>query len=150
MKVAYDLVDYGYVKGQAYLGVMVETLDSQTASYYSLPVGPRVASVNAGSCAEKAGIQVGDIIVQFNGVEVENNTGLLAALKKVQAGDAVNVTLFRAGAQVEVTVVLDERPPESEVDAMTEQYQAQQEQEQQQEESGGYYYQYPYGFGFGG
>ena len=53
--------------------------------------------------------------------------------------DTVNITLFRAGAEVEVTVVLDEKPSQDELEAAV-----QQEQQQQQEE---YYYQYPFGFG---
>lgn len=142
LKVAYDLVEYGYVKGQAYLGVTVQTLDSSTASYYGLPVGPRVEEVVAGGCAEKAGIQVGDIIVRFNGEEVENNAGLLSALKKVRAGDAVEIALFRAGAEVEVTVVLDEKPNQEVLDAQVAQY-----QKKQQEQPEDYYYQYPDGFG---
>ena len=110
LKVAYDLAEYGYVKGQAYLGVIVRTLDSETASYYSLPIGPRVETVNPGSCAEKAGVQVGDIILEFNGKSVENNTALISALKKVQAGDTVELTIFRAGAELKVSVTLDEKP----------------------------------------
>lgn len=146
LKVAYDLVEYGYVKGQAYLGVTVQTLDSSTASYYGLPVGPRVEDIVSGGCAEKAGIQVGDIIVCFNGEDVENNAGLLSALKRVKAGDSVEVTLFRAGAEVNVTVVLDEKPSQDVLDAQVSQYQQQQQQEQESEE---YYYQFPEGFGFG-
>ncbi len=44
LRVAYDLVEYGYVKG-AYLGVSLRDLTTDTASYYSLPVGPRVEEV---------------------------------------------------------------------------------------------------------
>ena len=72
-------------------------------------------------------------------MDVENNPALLSELKKAQAGDTVNITLFRAGAEVEVTVVLDEKPSQDELEAAV-----QQEQQQQQEE---YYYQYPFGFG---
>jgi len=144
LKVAYDLVEYGYVKGQAYLGVTVATLDSETAAYYSLPVGPRVESVTTGSCAEKAGIKVGDIIIRFNGVDVENNAGLLSELKKVQAGDTVNMTLFRAGAELEVSVTLDERPEQSVLDQQLEEFQ------KQEPETKEYFYQFPEGFGFGG
>jgi len=110
LKVAYDLAEYGYVRGQAYLGVTVRTLDSQTASYYSLPIGPRVETVNPDSCAEKAGIQVGDIIFEFNGKPVENNTALIAALKKSAAGDTVELRVFRAGAELTLTITLDEKP----------------------------------------
>lgn len=156
LKVAYDLVDYGYVKGQAYLGVTVRTLDSQTASYYSLPAGPRVESVNEGSCAAKAGVQTGDIIVSFNGTDVSTQAELLAALKKVQAGDTVEMQVYRAGADVTLDVTLDEKPSQEELDAQTQAVQEQQQQQQQQQSgsgypdsSDGYYYQFPFGFGFG-
>ena len=141
LKVAYDLAQYGYVKDQAYLGVSVKTVDMETAAYYGLPVGPRVESVNPGSCAEKAGIKVGDIVVKFNGVEVENNPSLLSALKKCKAGDVVNVTLFRAGSEVEVTVTLDERPSQEQLDQELQEQQAQKEQEQEE-----YFYEFPDGF----
>lgn len=141
LKVAYDLAEYGYVKGQAYLGVTVKTLDSQTAEYYSLPMGPRVESVSPGSCAEKAGIQVGDIVIRFNGEDVENNAALIAALKRVQAGDTVNATLFRLGGEVEVTITLDEKPSQEVIDAMLKEEQSEQQSTEE------YYYRYPEGFG---
>ena len=149
LKVAYDLVEYGYVRGVAYLGITVRTLDSDTASYYSLPVGPRVESVNEGSCAETAGMQVGDIIFQFNGVDVADTVDLLSQLRKVKAGDTVEVKVYRAGAEIDLTVTLDERPkevPDPNETTTTE--------EQQTDPSEGYgdgygYYQYPNPFGFG-
>ena len=159
LKVAYDLTEYGYVKGQAFLGITVKTLDSQTASYYGLPVGPRVESVNEGSCAEKAGIQTGDIIIRFNGIETATHPELLAALRKVQAGDTVDLTVFRAGAEVELAVTLDEKPRQEEVDAMTDEQQQKQEQQPNVEtqpvpvpdgqDPGTFYYQFPDIFDFG-
>ena len=152
LKVAYDLVEYGYVKDQAYLGVTVKTLDSQTATYYGLPVGPRVETVTAGSCAETAGIQVGDIIIKYNGIDVENNPALLAQLRKSKAGDTVELTVFRAGAEIKMTVVLDERPGEDVINAQTQEQQSQPQQSQQtqpkQDPYSGYYYQFPFGFDF--
>jgi len=125
LKVAYDLAEYGYVRGLAYLGVVVKTLDSDTASYYSLPVGPRVETVVEGYCAEKAGILVGDIILAVDGKEVPNNTALISALRKQQAGDTVELTIFRAGAELKVSVTLDEKPRNAD-DTVT-QYQQEQQ-----------------------
>ena len=45
-----DLKDYGYITG-AYLGVMVSNMDTQTASYYRLPVGAYVQEITPGYCA---------------------------------------------------------------------------------------------------
>src|SRR5699024_10809872 len=99
LRVAYDLVEYGYVKG-AYLGVSLRDLDSNTANYYSLPVGPRVEEVVEGSCAEKAGVQVCDIIIRFNGVDVETYNDLSGQLKKLEAGDTVEMVVYRNGEEI--------------------------------------------------
>ena len=132
LKVAYDLVDHGYVRGQAYLGVTVSTLDSKTASYYGLPVGPRVEAVTEGSCAQEGGIQVGDIILSLNGMKTATHPELLAVLKKCKAGETVEIEIYRAGAELTLTVTLGEKPRQEELDAQTEEYEKQQQQEKVQ------------------
>ena len=134
LKVAYDLAEHGYVRDQAYLGVTVSTLDTKTASYYGLPVGPRVEAVTDGSCAQKGGIQVGDIIISLNGEETATHPELLAVLKKCKAGETVELEIYRAGKEMTLTVTLDERPRQEELDAQTEAFQKQQQEEQQQQQ----------------
>ena len=136
LKVAYDLVEYGYVKGQAYLGITVASLDSGTAQYYGLPVGPRVESVTPDSCADKAGLQVGDVIVALDGEAVENTAELLAALKRHKAGDTITLTIFRAGAEARITITLDEKPAQDVIDAA-------QTQPEEEEIPDGYQFHYP-------
>ena len=113
LRVAYDLVEYGYVK-TAYLGIQIRDLTAEASGYYGLPVGPRVEVVEEGSCAEKAGVQVGDIITNFNGVAVESRNDLSAQLKKVNAGDTVEMVVYRNGDEVTLTVTLDEKPQTTE------------------------------------
>lgn len=161
LKVAYDLVDHGYVRDQAYLGVTVSTLDSKTASYYSLPVGPRVEAVTDGSCAQKGGVQVGDIIISLNGIETATHPELLAVLKKCKAGETVELKVYRAGAELTLTVTLDEKPRQEDLEAQEKEFQEKQEQQQvqpQQPETvdpfeyffGDSYDPFdPFGFGFG-
>ena len=108
-----DLKDYGYVTG-AYLGVMVSDMDSQTATYYRLPVGAYVQEVTPGYCAEEAGLQAGDIIIGLGAHEVENVSDLTRALRKFKAGDTTVITVFRSGAEVELTITLDEKPASTE------------------------------------
>ena len=110
LRVAYDLMEHGYVRGQAYLGITVATLNEEVAAYYSLPRGPRVEEIVPGSCAERYGLQVGDIIFKVNDTETETHTAVVAALKKLRAGDTVELSVFRAGAEMTVSVVLDEKP----------------------------------------
>lgn len=115
LRVVYDLQEYGYVRGRAFLGVTVKELDAATADTYGLPVGPIVQSVVADSCADKAGIAVKDIILTFNGRTVQTYTQLMSALNKCSAGDEVTLRIYRAGAELDVTLTLDERPEEQTV-----------------------------------
>ena len=115
LRVVYDLQEYGYVRGRAFLGVTVKELDAATADTYGLPVGPIVQSVVADSCADKAGIAVKDIILAFNGRNVKTYTQLMSALNKCSAGDEVTLHIYRAGAELDVTLTLDERPEDQTV-----------------------------------
>ena len=113
MTIVNDLMTYGYVTGQAYLGVLVDDLDSLTARYYSLPLGVYVASVTEGSCADAAGVQPADIITGLGDYTVESYSELAAALNEYSAGDTVELQVYRSGRTLTLQVTLDERVPES-------------------------------------
>ena len=106
-----DLRQYGYITG-AYLGVSVSNVDPTTAQMYGLPMGALVRGVVKGSCAQKGGIQARDILVNLGGYEIENLNDLSRALRKFKAGDTVSVTVYRGGSQVQLSLVLDEKPQE--------------------------------------
>lgn len=129
LRVVYDLQQYGHVTGRAYLGVTVKDLDGTTASTYGLPTGPMIRTVEEGGCAEKAGLQEGDIIIGFNDAEISSYTDLVAALNKCRAGDTATIKVYRAGAEVEASVTLDERPTD---DVITERENAAQNEQNQQ------------------
>ena len=134
LRVVYDLQQYGRVRGRAYLGVTLQDLDAQVAKTYGLPSGPQVVTVTEGSCSEKAGLQPHDIIVGFDGDEISSFSELVSALGKHRAGDTVTLKLYRAGAELEVTLTLDERPDETQIDETEQQAQAELEGQSQQDE----------------
>lgn len=112
MSIVNDLINYGYVTGQAYLGVGINELDTTTAKYYNLPAGVYVASVTEGSCAEAAGVRQGDIITALGDQTVESYTDLASALRDHKAGETVTLTVYRSGQMVDLSVTLDEKQPE--------------------------------------
>ena len=63
---------------------------------YGIPTGVGVVAVEQGSPAEKAGIQQGDVITQFDGRAVANQQQLSDTLQYYKAGETVDVTLQRA------------------------------------------------------
>ena len=104
-----QLQEYGYIKS-AYLGVMVQNMDSSVASIYGLPVGAYVVGVEEGFCAHRAGVQEKDIIVAVGEEKITTITDLTRALRGYEPGDKAKLTVFRAGQYQTLLVVLDERP----------------------------------------
>ena len=74
-------------------------------------------------------MQEGDIIIGFNDAEISSYTDLVAALNKCRAGDTATIKVYRAGAEVEASVTLDERPTD---DVITERENAAQNEQNQQ------------------
>ncbi|MDO5439940.1 MAG: trypsin-like peptidase domain-containing protein [Erysipelotrichaceae bacterium] len=91
-KIVTDLVDYGYVKARATLGVNVYT---QTTFDENGVKGLIVANVLKGSAADKAGMQIYDIISEVDGDEITSYAKLSKALDRHEVGDTVNVVVYR-------------------------------------------------------
>lgn len=104
-----QLIQYGYIKS-AYLGVLVQNMDTTTADIYGLPVGAYVVSVEDGFCAQKAGMQAKDIIIAVGDMEVKNLTDLTKAMRSYEPGQVALVTVYRAGQVLTFQITLDERP----------------------------------------
>ena len=112
VRIAQDLITKGYVTGKAYLGVSVEMqYNAMYAQYYNMPLGAYIAGVESGSCAEKAGLQTGDIITRVGDTTVESYNDLKQALKAYSAGDTAELEIYRADRSITVSVVFDEAHP---------------------------------------
>ncbi|MDR0903494.1 MAG: trypsin-like peptidase domain-containing protein [Ruminococcus sp.] len=95
IKTAEELIENGYVEGEVKLGIMYQSLDNLTASYYDLPSGLLVASVVDGSGAKAAGILPNDIITAIDGKPVLTDTSITEALEGKKAGDVIVVSVSR-------------------------------------------------------
>lgn len=72
----------------------------------NLNKGIYVASVQNGSGAAKAGIQVGDVITEFNGEDIESYKDFLTKLYSQKPGDKATLTINRNGTTSKVSVTL--------------------------------------------
>lgn len=109
-----QLLKYGYVKGRAKLGVSIDTSYSAAASYYNMPEGCYVNSVESGSSAAKAGVQKGDVITALGDKKVISYEELVSALSKCKAGDTSTITVNRNGTVKTFSITFDEKQPETE------------------------------------
>jgi len=112
-----DLMKNGYVTGKAYFGITVNTVDSAAAKYYNMVEGAYVYNVVDGSCCDKAGLKVGDIITALNDAEIKSSSDLVNAKRNYSAGDTVILKAYRDGKYMDINVMLDEEQPGSSTSA---------------------------------
>ncbi len=71
--------------------------------------GIKIGSVKSGSVGEKAGLQAGDIIIEFNGTKTDNLKEYSDLLKKHLPGDMVSLTVLRDNKEKIISLTLGER-----------------------------------------
>jgi len=106
-KVLNDIEKYGAVK-RGYIGVTYKELnqDAADALHISNTVGLYVDQVGAGSGAEKAGLQHGDIITQVNGKLAYESSDLQEPVARLQPGDHLDLTVLRGNAIKNMSITL--------------------------------------------
>ena len=124
--VAAQLMRSGRVQ-RAYIGIYAQSVDEELAQTFNLPVdtGLLVERVEAGSPAERAGIEGGDttavvsgtnytlggdVIVAVAGTRITGLGGLRDVLVRHKPGDQVEITLYRGTDERTVTVKLGRQP----------------------------------------
>ena len=92
------------------IGVQIDQVSKEVAESIGLgkPVGALVRSVEAGSPAEKGGVEAGDIITKFDGKLVDKSSDLPRMVGATKPGSKSTVTVFRRGASRELSLVIAE------------------------------------------
>ena len=102
-----SIIEKGYVS-KPYIGVTVSNVSSES-QLYGLPQGAAVQSVTEDSPAEKAGLQRGDIITSANDTEITGSNDLVSMVHKMAVGDTLNVTVYRQGQTMNLTITVEEQ-----------------------------------------
>ena len=134
-----SIIEKGIV-AKPYIGISVATV-SEEVKGYGLPAGASVQAVEADSPAEKAGLQLNDIITEANGTEITTSSQLVDMVGECAPGDALTLTVFRNGGYVTVEVTIGEK--------VTSAYEDTQQSSVQQYPNQGYGNNYGYGNGYG-
>ena len=96
------------------MGVTLDNrYNSMYSQYYGMPLGAYVSGVASGSAAQKAGIQPGDIITAVGDYEVKAYDELRLVLRRFSANDTTEVSIYRSGAELQLTITFDEATPEN-------------------------------------
>lgn len=99
------------------IGVQIGMVTRDVAESIGLgkPQGAFVSAVEAGSPADKAGVQGGDIITKFDGKPIEKHTDLPRLVGNTKPGTKSAITVVRPGATKELSVTIAEVEPEKPV-----------------------------------
>lgn len=117
-KVMKDLVEKGRVV-RAWLGVYIQDVDDDKAKALKLDTreGAIVSEVVEDSPADKAGIEIGDVIIEFDGKKVESSSHLQTLVGNSEVGEKKKVKVIRNGKEKILEVKLSERPESEEIAA---------------------------------
>ncbi|MCC5794585.1 MAG: DegQ family serine endoprotease [Chromatiales bacterium] len=105
-----QIIEFGEVR-RGLLGVSISDFTEETARAFgveSVTEGALVQELVAGSPAEKAGIEVGDVIVQVDGQRIRNASELRNSIGLKRSGDRVRIELVRNGQRRRVNATLDQ------------------------------------------
>jgi serine protease Do len=124
IEVAMDVADQLKTSGRVsrgWLGVLIQDVTRDLAESFGMkqPRGALVAKVLPNSPAEAAGVEVGDVIVKFDGKNVINSSNLPPIVGSSKVGVKIPVEIIRASRRATINVKLGELP-EDEVQARVE------------------------------
>ncbi|MGH8763023.1 MAG: DegQ family serine endoprotease [Nitrosospira sp.] len=99
------------------IGVLIQEVTKELAESFGLPkaTGALVASVQKDGPAGKGGIEARDVILKFDGKTVNASGDLPRIVGATKPGSKVQVQVWRNGAAKEMTVIVDEMPPDEKV-----------------------------------
>jgi len=105
-----NIVEQIMTKGEIsspYIGITVGDVD-ETLRAYGIPAGGNVVEVTEGSPADEAGLKQNDVITGANGDPIKGRDDLVKLIRSCTAGDKVELTVYRQGETVTLTVTVGE------------------------------------------
>jgi len=103
------------------IGVVIQEVTKELADSFGLakPEGALVNSVEKGGPADKAGVEVSDIVLKFDGKSVPNSSELPRIVGATRPGSKVVMQVWRRGATKDLTVTVGEIPADKQASRET-------------------------------
>lgn len=101
-RVADELIE----NGSATHGLLGATVTSAQAEEDATNVGALITEVSQGGAAASAGLQAGDVVTEFNGIQITDQTDLTAQVRAQAGGSKAELTYIRGGETSTVEVTL--------------------------------------------
>lgn len=110
-RIADQLIQEGQVT-RGFLGVTLQAIDSELAACYKLSKvrGVLVTDVAKDSPASQAGLKQEDVIISYNGKEIDSLSGFRNAISLMQPGSQVVLRVIREGKEIDLSIVVAKVP----------------------------------------
>ncbi len=104
-----DLIEFGYVKDRAMLGISGQYIDALTGRFYGLPQGEYVTGITT-EYAKASGLKKGDVITAIDGTPLSAESLIRGIINNKKPGDIVTLTVYRPSAResMELQLTLSE------------------------------------------
>ena len=111
MEVAEQIIEDGSV-ARGYLGVRVGEVDNDLAEALSMekPYGALITDIEKGESGDDAGLQAGDVIIEFGGKEIKFSSDLPHVVGRIKPKTKANADVIRDGKNITLKFVLGELP----------------------------------------
>jgi serine protease Do len=97
--------------GSSYLGIAVVEINPERAKALHLKEerGVEVTCLDPGSPAEKAGLQPGDVVLEYNGEHVQGGEQFVRLVRETPPGHTAKLVVWRSGATQTLTAAIGQR-----------------------------------------
>ncbi len=138
LSIVNSIIKNGYI-AKPYIGVSVIDVSQETQSY-GLPQGAAIKEVVQDSPAQKAGLQVNDIITHVDGTQITGSSQLVSIVGESESGQVLKLTVFRQGSSMDIELTVGEQIQQAIIEEET--------QQQSQQSNQGGFFGFPF-FGYG-
>lgn len=88
------------------LGLTCVEIDSLYRSYHQLPRGLYVSQVEPDSCADRAGLQAGDVLIAWDDAPIEKKDAFFHHVEQLDSGSTIRLTVFRDNRQLTIDLTI--------------------------------------------
>ena len=106
-----ELQKKGKVERNFWTGMEVNVVDQRIARYFGLSKaeGVIISDIKKNSPAERAGLKVGDIILEINGERIQNDETIIGIINDARAGDVLDLKIYREKKSSNIKLTLEKR-----------------------------------------